>query len=277
MKSAEDFISGQVILIDKPLNWPSFQVVNKLRWAIRKAFDIKTIKVGHAGTLDPLATGLLIICTGKMTKQINIFQGQIKEYTGEITLGGTTPSYDLESAFKHIEQGNAGIANRSVIKLESQPALFGEHNFALNEMTIHKNDSSSMITIHAYMDGEFLNSYWADGLIVSTPTGSTAYSMSCGGPIVFPGSNNFIITPVAPHNLNVRPIVIPDKAELSFKVEGRSDSFLISLDSRTEVISSDVTLTVSRHENVIKLIKLPDYSYLKTLRNKLNWGLDTRN
>ena len=197
--------------------------------------------------------------------------------TGRLGFLSRISTDDLESAFKHIEDGNAGIAHRSVIELNSEPSLFGEYNFALNEMTIHKNDSSSMIIIHAYMDGEFLNSYWADGLIVSTPTGSTAYSMSCGGPIVFPGSNNFIITPVAPHNLNVRPIVIPDRASLTFKVEGRSDSFLVSLDSRTEVISSDVQLTVSRHENTVRLIKLPDYSYLKTLRNKLNWGLDKRN
>ncbi len=197
--------------------------------------------------------------------------------TGRLGFLSRISTDDLEGAFKHIEKGNAGIAHRSVIQLNSKPSLFGEYNFALNEMTIHKNDSSSMIIIHVYMDGEFLNSYWADGLIVSTPTGSTAYSMSCGGPIVFPGSNNFIITPVAPHNLNVRPIVIPDKATLTFKVEGRSDSFLVSLDSRTEVISSDVELTAKRHDNTIRLIKLPDYSYLKTLRNKLNWGLDKRN
>jgi len=197
--------------------------------------------------------------------------------TGRLGFLSRISSEDLDEAFSKIDQGKFGIESRSVIQLESTTNLFDNHAFALNEMTIHKNDSSSMIIIHSYMNGEFLNSYWADGLIVSTPTGSTAYSMSCGGPIVFPGSNNFVIAPVAPHNLNVRPIVIPDHSILNFKVESRSDSFLVSLDSRTEVISSDVELTVSRHKHNIPLIQLSNHSYLTTLRNKLNWGLDKRN
>lgn len=197
--------------------------------------------------------------------------------TGRLGFLSRISSEDLDEAFTKLETGDFGIEKRSVIQLKSSNNLFGEHSFALNEMTIHKNDSSSMIIIHSYMNGEFLNSYWADGLIVSTPTGSTAYSMSCGGPIVFPGSNNFIIAPVAPHNLNVRPIVIPDNSNLNFKVESRSDSFLVSLDSRTEVISSEVELTVSRHNHDIPLIQLSNNSYLSTLRTKLNWGLDKRN
>ena len=150
-------------------------------------------------------------------------------------------------------------------------------NFALNELTIHKKDSSSMITIHAYLNGEYLNSYWADGLIVSTPTGSTAYYMSCGGPIVMPGSNNFIITPVAPHNLNVRPIVIPDNMELTLKVEGRSNVFLVSLDSRSESIESGNELKITRSEFSINILKLKHHHYLSTIRNKLNWGFYKRN
>jgi NAD+ kinase len=197
--------------------------------------------------------------------------------TGRLGFLSRISSEDLDEAFSKIDNGDFGIEKRSVIQLESSNNLFGSHAFALNEMTIHKNDTSSMIIIHSYMNGEFLNSYWADGLIVSTPTGSTAYSMSCGGPIVFPGSNNFIIAPVAPHNLNVRPIVIPDSSKLTFSVEGRSDNFLVSLDSRTEVISSDIELTVSRHSHVIPLILLANNSYLSTLRTKLNWGLDRRN
>jgi len=197
--------------------------------------------------------------------------------TGRLGFLSRITSEDLNEAFKKISEEDFGIEKRSVIKLESDYQLFGDHAFALNEMTIHKNDSSSMIIIHAYMNNEFLNSYWADGLIVSTPTGSTAYSMSCGGPIVFPGSNNFIISPVAPHNLNVRPIVIPDSSRLTFRVEGRSDNYLVSLDSRTELISNSIELTIVRHNFDVLLVQLSNNSYLSTLRTKLNWGLDKRN
>ncbi|MEL7004427.1 MAG: NAD kinase [Bacteroidota bacterium] len=155
--------------------------------------------------------------------------------------------------------------------------LFDGFRFALNDFTILKKDTSSMIMVNAYINGEFLNSYWADGIIVSTPTGSTGYSMSCGGPLVLPNSNNFIITPVSPHNLTVRPIVVPDDSQLSFRIEGRSNNFLISLDSRFEVVDNSVELIVQKEDFVVNLIKLEDNNYFKTLRQKLNWGLDVRN
>lgn len=166
---------------------------------------------------------------------------------------------------------------RATIRLEASTPLFEGANFALNEVTVHKKDSSSMISIHSFLDDQFINTYWADGLIVSTPTGSTAYSLSCGGPILFPGSKNFVITPVAPHNLNVRPIVIPDHKTLKLKIEGRSSSFLVTLDSRSKAIDSSIELTITKNSFFIQLLRLRHHTYLGTIRNKLNWGLDKRN
>lgn len=197
--------------------------------------------------------------------------------TGRLGFLSRITSDELQESLDQLIQGSYSIEPRALLYLDSPSGLFGDFNFALNELTIHKNDTSSMIIIHTFLNDEFLNSYWADGLIIATPTGSTAYSMSCGGPIVAPGSNNFVITPVAPHNLNVRPIVVPDSATIRLQVEGRSDNFLVSLDSRTETISAEETLTVSLYSKKLNLIKLPDHSYLTTLRNKLSWGLDKRN
>ena len=134
-----------------------------------------------------------------------------------------------------------------------------------------------MIKIHTYLNGEFLNTYWSDGLIVSTPTGSTGYSLSCNGPVVFPESSSFVITPVAPHNLNVRPIVVPDNNIISFEIEGRSDHFICALDSRKELVDRTVQLAVRREAFTISLVRLNENNFLQTLRNKLSWGLDTRN
>ena len=134
-----------------------------------------------------------------------------------------------------------------------------------------------MITIHTYIDGEFLNSYWADGIIVATPTGSTGYSLSCGGPLIFPRSGNFVITPVSPHNLTVRPIIVSDSSVISFRIEGRSKRFLVSLDSRIASVDSSVQLTVKKADFKVNLIQLEGQHYFKTLRQKLNWGLDIRN
>jgi NAD+ kinase len=169
------------------------------------------------------------------------------------------------------------LESRTLISLESSKSLFGRHSFALNEFTIHKRDTSSMITVHTYIDGKYLNSYWADGLIIATPTGSTGYSLSCGGPLISPEAKNFVITPVSPHNLNVRPIIVSDESEISFTIEGRSEKFLISLDSRSTSISSEVKLLVKKESFEAKLIKLPNYHFFDTLREKLNWGFDMRN
>jgi NAD+ kinase len=169
------------------------------------------------------------------------------------------------------------LDKRNTLKLQTKNNMFGDTNYALNELTVHKKDSASMMIIHAYLDGSFLNTYWADGLIVSTPTGSTAYSLSCGGPIIIPGSENFIITPIAPHNLNVRPVVVPSNCEIKLKLEGRSKKYLVSLDSRTETIDPSIELIIKKGDFKINLVRLENQDFLSTLRNKLMWGLDLRN
>jgi NAD+ kinase len=184
---------------------------------------------------------------------------------------------EIKKAIEALVHGEYSLDKRSILSLESQNNLFGQENFALNDITIHRRDNSAMMIIHAYMNGEFINSYWADGLIIATPTGSTAYSLSCGGPIILPNAQNFVITPVAPHNLNVRPIIVPDDVVLTFEIEARSTKFLVSCDSRTETVDRSVKLTVNKANFNINLIRLNNESYLTTLRNKLLWGIDTRN
>lgn len=169
------------------------------------------------------------------------------------------------------------IEERTLVHLDANKPLFGDVPYGLNEFAIHKTDTSPMIKIHTYLNGEFLNTYWADGLIVATPTGSTGYSLSCNGPIVFPESSSFVITPVAPHNLNVRSIVVPDDNIVSFEIEGRANHFICALDSRREIVDKKVQLAVRREAFTINLIRLNENNFLQTLRNKLSWGLDTRN
>ncbi len=176
-----------------------------------------------------------------------------------------------------IENNTYSIDERTLIHVETNQPLFGEINYGLNEFSLHKTDSSSMITIHVFLNGEFLNSYWADGLIVATPTGSTAYSLSCGGPIIFPGSNNFVITPVSPHNLNARPMIIPDNTVVSFEVESRANNFLCAIDSRYKTADLSYQLAIKKERFKFKLLRMPENHYLKTLREKLRWGEDSRN
>jgi NAD+ kinase len=184
---------------------------------------------------------------------------------------------DMALAVASLVNRTLVIEKRSMVHLDANLPLFGEVPYALNEFAIHKTDISSMIKIHTYLNGEFLNTYWADGLIVSTPTGSTGYSLSCSGPIVFPESASFVITPVAPHNLNVRPIVVPDNNIISFEVEGRTDHFICTLDSRKELVAKDVQLAVKKESFTINLVRLNENNFLQTLRTKLSWGLDKRN
>jgi NAD+ kinase len=184
---------------------------------------------------------------------------------------------ELTSAVDALVNRTYLIDKRTLIHLESNVPLFGETPFALNEFAIHKRDISPMVKIHTYLNGEFLNTYWADGLIVSTPTGSTGYSMSCNGPIMFPESACFVITPVAPHNLNVRSIIIPDTNVISFEVESRADQVICALDARREIVSKTIQLAIRREKFGVNLIRLNENSFLSTLRSKLTWGLDKRN
>jgi NAD+ kinase len=197
--------------------------------------------------------------------------------TGRLGFLATISRDETERALAQVLEGSYSLDKRAVLRLETSNNIFGKQDFALNDFTIVKKDTSSMITIHTYIDGEFLNSYWADGIIVATPTGSTGYSLSCGGPLIFPRSGNFVITPVSPHTLTVRPIVVSDKSEISFQVEGRSKKFLVSLDSHIATIDSSVKLKLKKADFKVNLIQLEGNHYFKTLRQKLNWGLDIRN
>lgn len=196
---------------------------------------------------------------------------------GRLGFLATTPRDRISNAIEALYKDYYKIDQRSLIHLIADRDIFDDLNFGLNEMTILKKDTSSMIVVHAYIDGEYLNSYWADGLIVSTPTGSTGYSLSCGGPLVLPQSNNFIITPVSPHNLNVRPMIVSDKSVISFEIEGRSKNFLVSLDSRSYTVDASIQLAVKKEQFSVKLVKLDGYNFFDNLRQKLNWGLDVRN
>ncbi|MBK7734692.1 MAG: NAD kinase [Chitinophagaceae bacterium] len=184
---------------------------------------------------------------------------------------------ELHSAIEALVNRQFVTDKRTLLHLDANIPLFGDTPYALNEFSLHKKDTSPMIKIHTYLNGELLNTYWADGLIVATPTGSTGYSLSCNGPIVFPDSASFVITAVAPHNLNIRPIIIPDTNIVSFEIEGRTDGFLCTLDSRKEAVPKEVQIAIKKEEFGINLIRLNENNFLQTLRNKLSWGLDKRN
>ena len=196
---------------------------------------------------------------------------------GRLGFLASIPIQNIAQAIQAIERGNYVVDERVMLQFEANKPLFKDANFALNECTIQRMDSSSMITVHAYLNGQFLNSYWADGLIISTPTGSTGYSLSCGGPIIYPKSTNFVLTPIAPHNLNVRPMVLSDEVVLSFYVEGRSKNFLVTLDSRAEKIDASFELAVKQAPFKTKLLRLNDLNFLNAIRDKLLWGSDQRN
>ncbi len=197
--------------------------------------------------------------------------------TGRLGFLATIRREDALEVLDELLAQEIRLEERSLIKLNSNIKLFEKAAFCLNDFTILKKDSASMIIVHVYVNDEFLNSYWADGLVVSTPTGSTGYSLSCGGPLVLPQSKNFIITPVSPHNLTARPMVVSDDSKISFKIEGRSKNFLISLDSRYETVDASAVLSIEKSELVATIVQSKSYNYFDTLRKKLNWGLDVRN
>lgn len=196
--------------------------------------------------------------------------------TGRLGFLATVYKEDFAKALQLLTKEKYTLDKRELIELENKHSEFSGLNYALNEFTIHKKESSAMINIDTFVDGVFLNSYFADGLIVSTPTGSTAYSLSCGGPIMVPDSENFIITPIAPHNLNVRPIIISNHKTLSFRVNGRSESFNASLDSRSITLKNNSELVIKKADFKFNLINLEGQHFFETLRNKLLWGIDKR-
>lgn len=224
------------------------------------------ISLGGDGTL--LDTVTLVKDTGIPVLGINY---------GRLGFLANIGREEINSAVEALLDRKYVLDKRTLLHLDANLPLFGDVPYALNEFTLHKSDISPMIKIHTYLNGEFLNTYWADGLIVSTPTGSTGYSLSCNGPVVFPDSASFVITPVSPHNLNIRPIVVPDNTIVSFEVEGRADNFICSMDSRRELVPKEIQLAVKKEDFGINLIRLNENNFLQTLRNKLSWGLDKRN
>lgn len=186
---------------------------------------------------------------------------------------------NIEQFLQIVLEKKYTLSERTLLSLECSPEneQINELNFAMNEVTVSRKDTTSMITIDTSLNGEHLNSYWADGLIISTPTGSTGYSLSCGGPVLTPEVKGLVITPIAPHNLNARPLVIPDDTEIKLKVSGREEQYLVSLDSRIATLNNNAELTIKKTPFKIKMVEIPDETFLKTLRNKLLWGEDKRN
>jgi NAD+ kinase len=224
------------------------------------------ISIGGDGTL--LGTIMLLRNSGIPVIGVNI---------GKLGFLSSVSREDVSSAIEEILLGKYRIDQRSLLKLEMDNNPFGDVNFALNDFTIYKQNPNSMMAVKTWVNKEFLNAYWGDGLIVSTPTGSTGYSMSCGGPIILPGSDNFVITPIATHNLTVRPIVIPDTCEILIRVEGEDTRFFAGLDSRSYGFTGTTEFQIKQESYKIKLLQLENQSFFKTIRAKLNWGLDARN
>jgi NAD+ kinase len=199
--------------------------------------------------------------------------------TGRLGFLATIQPNKIETSIQSIIDGDYKISERTLVSITTQPENkeLVELNFALNEIAISRKNTTSMITVVTHLNSEYLTSYWADGLIVSTPTGSTGYSLSCGGPVISPDTDSFVLTPIAPHNLSARPLVIPDDTEIQLKVDGREDQFLISLDSRIATLNNSTTVIIKKAPFQIKMIELTSESFIDTLRKKLLWGEDKRN
>lgn len=199
--------------------------------------------------------------------------------TGRLGFLSTFKKEDVRKVVQEFVQGAYAVVERSLVEVSKSSGIpeFSEMNFALNEVTVSRKDTTSMITVETYLNDEYLTSYWADGLIISTPTGSTGYSLSCGGPVIVPTAKSLVLTPIAPHNLNARPLVISDNTEIRLKVSGREENHLVSLDSRIASVANGTELIIRKASFTVKMIEYTSESFLKTLRNKLLWGEDKRN
>ncbi len=196
---------------------------------------------------------------------------------GRLGFLSSVSKQDMAKAIQEIKQKKYKIDKRSLIRLNTETPLFGEDNFAINEFTVSNSGDIFMLNVAVHINGLYFNNYWGNGVIISTPTGSTAYSMSCGGPIIMPGSQNFVITPIASHNLTVRPFVIPDESTINLKVSGRINNYKVSLDARSVSLNEPIDLLITKEKFNIHLIQLEEENFFNTIRKKLNWGLDNRN
>jgi NAD+ kinase len=234
---------------------------------LNASFDM-LISIGGDGTILRAAT--LVRGSGVPILGIN---------AGRLGFLASVQKDNIDAFLQYVIDKKYSISKRTLISLICSPEneAIKAINFAMNEITVNRKDTTSMITIETYLNNEFLNSYWADGLIISTPTGSTGYSMSCGGPILTPDVKSLVIAPIAPHNLNARPLVIPDDTEIKLRVTGREDQYLVSLDSRVTTIQNESVLIIKKHPFEINMVEIQKETFLKTLRNKLLWGEDKRN
>ena len=244
-------------------DFESFKTFNNLD----KSFDL-LVSVGGDGTILRAIT---------FVKDLGI--PIIGVNTGRLGFLATIQVDGIEDAIQDIIDGNYKISERSLLSIETTPENdnITSLNFALNEIAVSRKNTTSMITVETHLDGELLTSYWSDGLIISTPTGSTGYSLSCGGPVITPGANSFAITPIAPHNLSARPLIIPDSTDIQLRVSGREDNHLVSLDSRIATLDNGTIIKIKKADFKIKMIDLLNESFLVTLRKKLLWGEDKRN
>ena len=231
------------------------------------SFDM-LISIGGDGTILRAAT--LVRSSGIPILGIN---------AGRLGFLAMVQKDNIELFLQFVIDRNYTLSKRTLLSLTTHPKNndIAELNFAMNEISVSRKDTTSMITIETWLNGEYLNSYWADGLIIATPTGSTGYSLSCGGPILTPDVKSLVITPIAPHNLNARPLVIPDKTEIRLRVSGREEHYLVSMDSRISSIGNDAVLTIKKTPYKINMVEIPEETFLKTLRKKLLWGEDKRN
>lgn len=232
---------------------------------IRNSADV-LFSVGGDGTM--LDTVPLVRNSGIPILGINL---------GRLGFLSSVSKTDIVAAVESFFTGDYFIDKRTLLQVTQPKNLFGNVNYALNDLTIYRNNAAALITVHVYIDDIFLNSYWGDGLIVSTPTGSTAYSLSVGGPILTPGSKNFIIAPIASHNLTVRPIVLQDSSTIKIKIQGREEKYIVTLDSKNTTISRDDEIIIKRCGFTVNMVQMKNKDFFSTIRDKLHWGVDSRN
>lgn len=250
---------------------------------IENQYKINFPKISFFSSSDDLPDDITVILSiggdGTFLETITIIKDKdipvLGINTGRLGFLATVNQNNITNLVKDLYKGNFETEKRTLLKLNTK-GIFDDFNYALNDITIQKA-GSGLITIHTYLNNDYLNSYWADGLIIATPTGSTAYSLSVGGPVVLPNSGNFIISPIAPHTLTVRPVVVPDDMEITLKVESRENDYLLSLDHKSKLLHKTIDIKVVKSDYNIKIIKLLHFSYYEVLRNKLMWGLDKRN
>lgn len=267
-KNIEIVIESQFlkILQDKQLIQKDYKTFSSHK-ELDRSFDLM-LSIGGDGTILRAVT--LIRNSGIPILGIN---------AGRLGFLASVQKEHIATFLQMVVDRNYKISQRTLIQASVTPKNKDllDINFAMNEISVSRKDTTSMITIETYLDGELLTSYWADGLIISTPTGSTGYSLSCGGPILTPDVKSLVITPIAPHNLNARPLVIPDKTEIKLRVTGREEQYLVSMDSRITSVTNDSVITIKKTRFQINMVEIPEETFFKTLRNKLLWGEDKRN